>query len=146
VGRGLSGTPAKHATRVWVVSLESKTLPLRSTGSSDSRPPGATEDYAELTTMDRGAFLIRVEDDAMTPRYQAGEYALVEPGTPVEAEDGVLVRLVTGETFLARLASRQGRWRFANYSSTNARTYKIEEVEWVYYVAHPVPAKRIRTR
>lgn len=75
-----------------------------------------------------------------------GEYALVEPGTAPEIEDDVLVRLRNDGTMLKRLLGRRGGWRFGSYNETAVLNYRDDEVAWVYYVAHPVPARRIKQR
>ncbi|MVT30079.1 hypothetical protein GO496_24260 [Acidovorax citrulli] len=82
----------------------------------------------------------------MVPRYNPGEYALVEPDTEPEIEDDVLVRLVDGQTILKRLLSRRGGWRLGSYNSMDVLFYSFEEVTWVYYVAHPVPRRKIKAR
>lgn len=82
----------------------------------------------------------------MIPRYMPGEYALVEPGTEPEIEDDVLVRLATGQTLLKRLISRRGGIRLASYNSQEVMTFRTDEITWMYYVAHPIPARRIKHR
>lgn len=82
----------------------------------------------------------------MAPRYNPGEFALVEPSTDPELEDDVLVRLETGETMLKRLVSRRGGIQLASYNEPGSMLFKPEEITWIYYVAHPVPARKIRQR
>ncbi len=82
----------------------------------------------------------------MIPRYNPGEFALVEPETEPEIEDDVLVRLSDGQTMLKRLLSRRGGWRFGSYNSPDVLFYEPNEVTWVYYVAHPVPRRKIKAR
>lgn len=82
----------------------------------------------------------------MVPRYQHGEYALVEPGTVPDIEDDVLVRLAGGETMLKRLLSRRNGIRLGSYNSPEVLTFREEEIAWMYYVAHPIPTRRIRQR
>lgn len=106
---------------------------------------GATE-YAEVSTADDKAFLCRVVGESMAPRYHPGEYVLIEPGTEPDLEDDVLVRLADGSTMLKRLLSRRGGWRFGSYGSSEVLNFRPEEVTWVYYVAHAVPARRIKVR
>ncbi|REG69357.1 phage repressor protein C with HTH and peptisase S24 domain [Paracidovorax citrulli] len=109
-------------------------------------PVGGTDECADVATNDPRAFLIRVEGPSMVPRYNPGEYALVEPDTEPEIEDDVLVRLVDGQTILKRLLSRRGGWRLGSYNSMDVLFYSFEEVTWVYYVAHPVPRRKIKAR
>lgn len=82
----------------------------------------------------------------MVPRFNPGEFALVEPGTEPEIEDDVLVRLATGETMIKRLLSRRAGLRLGSYNDPQVLTYDLEDVTWVYYIAHPVPARKIKTR
>lgn len=109
-------------------------------------PVGATDECGEVATADPQAFLIGVEGVSMVPRYNPGEFALVEPGTEPDIEDDVLVRLSTGQTMLKRLLSRRGGWRFGSYNDQTVLHYSAGEVTWVYYVAHPVPRRKIKSR
>ena len=109
-------------------------------------PPGDSDSYAECSTSDENAFLCRVVGDSMAPRYRPGEFCLVEPNTEAEIEDDVLVRLVTGETMLKRLLGLRGGLRLGSYNDSTVYTYEPGEVRWYYYVAHGVPARKIRHR
>lgn len=109
-------------------------------------PVGETGECAEIATGDPHAFLVAINNNSMVPRYNPGEFALVEPGTEPELEDDVLVRLVDGQTMLKRLLSRRSGWRFGSYNTQDVLHYGAEEVTWVYYVAHPVPRRKIKSR
>lgn len=109
-------------------------------------PVGATDEYTELATVDEHAFATRVIGNSMFPRYMPGEYALVEPGTEPDIEDDVLVRLATGETLVKRLLSRRGGIRLGSYNDAAVMTFQSEEISWMYYIAHPIPARRIKHR
>lgn len=102
-----------------------------------------TKQFALVASDDELAFVVRVENNDMYPRYMIGEYALVEPGIEVDIEDDVLVRLVSGETLLRRLASRKGGVRLSAYNLQDVVTLSTEDIVWMYYVTHPVPAKQI---
>lgn len=134
-----------NTKKVWVVGKGQGGFPERIWTDGDY-PVGATDEYADIATSDTHAFLITVEGDSMAPRYQPGEFALVEPGTEPDLEDDVLVRLATGETMLKRLLSRRAGYRFGSWNDQAVLSYKPEEVVWVYYVAHPVPARKIKHR
>lgn len=135
--------PARPRRIVWVVGTCQGGLP-ESIWDDAGHPVGATDEYTEVATDDPNAFVCRVVGDSMSPRYQPGEYALVEPNTAVEIEDDVLVRLATGETMLKRLVSRRGGYRFDSYRPGEPTlTYRTEEVTWVYHVAHPIQARKI---
>lgn len=109
-------------------------------------PAGKTGECADIATNDPHAFLVGVDGPSMIPRYNPGEFALVEPSTEPEIEDDVLVRLETGETMLKRLLSRRGGWRFGSYNDPATPFFVHEQVTWVYYVAHPVPRRKIKSR
>lgn len=109
-------------------------------------PVGATDECAEVATADPQAFLTRVEGSSMIPRYNPGEYALVEPGTEPELEDDVLVRLATGETMIKRLLSRRDGYRLGSYNDPVVHHFAASEVTWLYYIAHPVPKRKIKAR
>ncbi len=105
---------------------------------------GATEQFAVLATSDPRAFLIPIVDTSMVPRFNPGEFALVEPAIEVDLEDDVLVRLKTGETLLKRLVSRRGGVQLSAYSEPGTTLHAEEEISWMFYVAHPVPSKKIK--
>ena len=109
-------------------------------------PVGATDACAEIATNDPHAFLVQVEGPSMIPRYNPSEYALVEPGTEPELEDDVLVRLASGHTMIKRLLSRRDGYRFGSYNDPEVLHFKADEVTWVYYIAHPVPRRKIKSR
>jgi phage repressor protein C with HTH and peptisase S24 domain len=109
-------------------------------------PVGATDSCAEVATNDPHAFLVQVEGPSMIPRYNPSEYALVEPGTEPELEDDVLVRLKSGHTMIKRLLSRRDGYRFGSYNDPEVMHFKADEVTWVYYIAHPVPRRKIKSR
>lgn len=131
---------------VWVVGRGSGgNLPERIWTDGDY-PVNASCEYAEVASPDPHAFITEVTGDSMIPRYNPSEYALVEPGTEPEIEDDVLVRLSTGHTMIKRLLSKRGGYRLGSYNDAAVLHYKAEDVTWMYYVAYPVPARKIKTR
>lgn len=128
VGRGAGGSMSE---RIW---------------NDGQHPVGCTEEYAEVASSDPLAFLVEVVGTSMVPRYNPGEYALVEPGTDPNIDDDVLVRLTNGETMLKKLLSRSGGYRLGSYNSGDVLHYPADEISWIYYVAHPVPRRKIKTR
>lgn len=131
--------------RVFVIGMAQGGLPERVWTDGDY-PVGATDKYAEIATRDPHAFLTPIVGHSMAPRYNAGEFALVEPATEPELEDDVLVRLASGETMLKRLLARRGGIRLGSYNDPDVITFQPEEISWMYYVAHPVPARKIKNR
>lgn len=132
---------------IWVVGRGSGgQMPERVWTDAD-HPVGVTDQFAEEASADPHAFLIEVVGPSMVPRYNPGEFALVEPGTEPEVEDDVLVRLADGQTLLKQLLSKRGGFRLGSYNNGHeVLFYKPEEVTWMYYVAHPVPRRRIKSR
>jgi phage repressor protein C with HTH and peptisase S24 domain len=120
-------------------------IPDRIWGDGDY-PAGASDVYAEVASGDPNAFLVPIEGVSGVPRFNPGEYALVEPGTTPELEDDVLVRLKDGRTMLKRLLSRRGGIRLGSYNDPEVINTTEEDVVWMYYVAHPVPARKIKNR
>jgi len=145
-GSSLSAIPVGKFRPVWVVGKGSGgSLPERIWTDGD-HPVGVTGEYAEIASQDSHAFLGEVVGVSMVPRYNPGEFYLVEPGTDPDIEDDVLVRLADGQTLLKRLLSKRGGYRLGSYNSDDILFYKEDEVSWVYYVAHPVPRRRIKAR
>lgn len=151
------GRVAQDLARYEVHSSKFKEVPVIGKGMGgipDSRtwtdgdfPAGTSNEYAELATSDPNAFLARVEESSMAPRYNPGEYFLVEPNTEPQIGDDVLVRFKNDGTSLKRLVSRQnGFIGLSSYNNTTIITAKEEEVAWIYYVAHPVPVRKIKSR
>lgn len=131
---------------VWVVGKASGgALPERIWTDADY-PVGVTDEYGEVASTDPHAFITKVFGPSMIPVYTPGNYALVEPGTEPEIEDDVLVRLRGGETMIKRLLSRRDGYRFGSYNDPQVLHFEPDEVTWVYYIAHPVPRRKIRTR
>ena len=130
--------------RVFVVSMQNGGLPERLWKGEDY-PVVATKEYSEIATSDPRAFLVPVIGDSMIPRYNPGEFALVESAIEPELEDEVLVRLTSGETMLKRLLARRGGIRLGSYNVQDVQTFQPNEIAWMYYVAHPVPARKIKT-
>lgn len=135
--------PAK-AHRIWVVGKGAGGLSERIWTDGD-HPVGATDQFGLVASTDRHAFLVEVSEESMTPKYTPGDFALVEPGTSPEIEDDVLVRLKSGATMIKRLLSQRGGYRLGSYNSTAVLHYRAEDVDWVYYIAHPVPRRKITT-
>lgn len=139
---------ASRIRRVCVVGRAQGGLPERLWTDGDY-PVGATDEYAEIATSDPHAFLTPVMGTSMVPRYNPGEFAFVEPDTEYEAGDDVLVRLLTGETLIKQYKSKRGG--VIELSSYNDREQgplfiKPQDISWIYYIAHPVPARKIKTR
>lgn len=137
---------ANKVRDVFVVGRGNGGLMPESIWTDGDYPVGATDECAEVATTDPQAFLVRVEGPSMIPRYNPGEFALVEPGTTPDLEDDVLVRLSTGQTMIKRLLSRRDGYLFGSYNAQETQHFTEAEVSWIYYIAHPVPRRKIKAR
>lgn len=110
-------------------------------------PTGESDKYGEVGTSDQNAFLTEIDEMSMYPKYTPGDYALVEPNTPIDIEDDVLVKFTDYGPILKRLLSRKGGFvRLGSYNTQDVITRSELDVLWMYYIAYPVPAKKIKTR
>lgn len=134
-----------RSKRIWVVGKGAGGIAERVWTDADY-PVGATDQYGLVASTDPHAFLTEVTEDSMIPKYTPGDFALVEPSTAPELEDDVLVRLTSGLTMIKRLLSRRNAFRFGSYNTTAVLHYRFEDVTWVYYVAHPVPRRKVMSR
>lgn len=114
--------------------------------SDGDYPAGGSDCYAEIASQDPNAFIVPIEGESMSPRFNPGEYALVEPNTAPELEDDVLVKLGDGRIVIKRLLSQRGAIRLGSYNSNEIISAPPETIIWMYYVAHPVPARKIKQR
>lgn len=131
--------------RVWVVGKGAGGLPQRIWTDGDY-PVGATDLYSEVPSSDPSAFLAEISEDSMIPVLNPKNYAMVEPGTDIDLEDKVLVRLKDGTTLMKRLLSRTNGYSFGSFNDPKILHYDHEEVTWMYYIAFEVPRKKIKTR
>ncbi|WP_186155027.1 XRE family transcriptional regulator [Burkholderia gladioli] len=137
---------SKNFRNVFVIGRAQGGLPER-IWTDGGYPVGIADEYAEIATADPHAFLVPVVGGSMAPRFNPGEFALIEPATEPDIEDDVLVRLASGVTILKRLLSRRGGMiRLGSYAEAETHTFAPEEISWMYYVAHPVPPRKIKIR
>lgn len=137
--------PSKYRL-AWVVGRGSGGFLPETIWTDGDYPTGGEVEYAEVASGDPKAFIVEVIGPSMAPRYNPGEFALVEPGTEPDIEDDVLIRLTSGQTMIKRLLSRRAGYRFGSYNDPEILTFQDSDVSWVYYVAHPVPARKIKSR
>jgi phage repressor protein C with HTH and peptisase S24 domain len=114
--------------------------------TDEGRAVEGFDDFAEVFSSDPQAFVVRIDGSSMYPKYVQGDYALVEPGTDPDLEDDVLVKIASGEVMLKRLLSRRGGIRLGSYNEETTYLYQPEQIVWLYYVAHPIPARKIKSR
>lgn len=132
--------------RIYVVGKGAGGVPERIWTDGDF-PVGASDEYGDnVSSPDPQAFLTKVDGNSMFPKFEHGNYALVEPNSEPELEDVVLVRLKNGMSMIKRLLSRRDGFKFGSYNDPEILFYQPSEVSWIYYVAHEVPRKRIKRR
>ncbi|MNR35505.1 hypothetical protein D3C85_1533560 [compost metagenome] len=107
---------------------------------------GATDQYGEVLSEDPEAFLTEGAEDSMIPVFNPKYFVLVEPNTPVDLEDKVLVRLSDGTTLMKRLLARRDGYTFGSFNDPKLLHYSPDEVTWMYYIAFEVPRKKIKSR
>ena len=100
-------------------------------------PAGEGFGWVSVSSRDRNAFALRVEGSSMAPRYEHGEYVLVEPNRRPEPGDDVIVRLRGGECMIKRLSARRPHeLAFDSLSPGYDRiTVAPDQIEYLYYVA-----------
>lgn len=100
-------------------------------------PVGDGMGWVSVSSRDRNAFALRVEGSSMAPRYEHGEYVLVEPNRRPEPGDDVIVRLCGGECMIKRLSARRPHeLAFDSLSPGYDRiTVAPDQIEYLYYVA-----------
>lgn len=107
------------------------------------RAPGHL--YGEIVSLDDGAFLVPVRDLDMLPKFNPGEFVLIEPREPIDVEDDVLVRFTDGRLLLRRLISRRGAIRLGGYGDTGSLlTCHPDIVSWMHFAAYPVPGRKVK--
>lgn len=114
--------------------------------TDEGRLSNGHDEYGEVYSSDINAFITRVEGNSMIPKYHHGGYALVEPNTEPELEDDVLIKLTSGQVLLKKLVSRRGGVVLASYSDPVIHTFSPDQIVWMYYVAYPVPTRKIKSR
>lgn len=114
--------------------------------TDEDRLSNGHDEYGEVYSGDKNAFITRVEGNSMYPAYFDGGYALVEPDTKPEIEDVVLIKLNTGQVMLKKLISYRGGVVLGSYNEPQLHTFSNDQIVWMYYVAYPVPSRKIKHR
>lgn len=111
--------------------------PTRRVWTDGDLPTGEGFGWVSVSSRDRNAFALRVEGSSMAPRYEHGEYVLVEPNRRPEPGDDVIVRLRGGECMIKRLAARRPHELALDSlnASYDRMTVAPDEIEYMYFVA-----------
>ncbi len=133
--------------QIWVVGRGAGGLMPERIWTDGGYPTGITDQHADLASADPQAFLAEVIGQSMFPKYESRNFALVEPNAPIDLEDVVFVRLKSGETLIKRLLSRRnGLITLGSYNDPAILEFDANDISWMYYCAHEVPRKRIKSR
>lgn len=105
-------------------------------------PVGEGFGWVSVSSRDKSAYALRVTGSSMAPRYEQGEYVLVEPMRKAVPGDFVVVRLASGECMVKRFSAQ--RPHELVFDSINANYEKIivapSDVDFIHYVACGVSA------
>nr|WP_224031204.1 XRE family transcriptional regulator [Paraburkholderia caribensis] len=135
-----------RARPVFVVEMSRQSAGEKKQDAGYSEPLSAVS-YAHIATEDPAAFVVPITDSSMYPRYKPGEGVLIEPGEKCEVGDDVFVQLRSGAQMVRQLTLRSDvALELTAYNSPEHTPTRIpvEDVQFVYYVGHAVPARRIR--
>jgi phage repressor protein C with HTH and peptisase S24 domain len=105
-------------------------------------PVGHGDGYVDFPSKDPDAYALKCVGDSMRPRIRDGEFAIIEPGHPVEPGDDVLVKARDGrvmvKTFLYR---RAGKTHLVSineaHPSISLTDVEIEKMHYVVAIARP---------
>jgi len=114
--------------------------------TDEGRPINGHDEYADLYSSDVGAFVVRIDGSSMLNKYEPGGFALVEPNTDIDVGDDVLIKTTISGVMLKKLISRKGGVTLSSYNETTEYIFQPAQIIWMYYVAYPVPAKKIKQR
>lgn len=111
---------------------------------------GAADKLIDWPTVDPNAYALRVRGDSMAPRYEAGEYILVEPNRVAEPGDIVIVKLRDGRKLLKKyLYRRNGEVTLASINTEyRPLTVPLAEIEdnGIQFVAGTMSARSLAVR
>lgn len=71
-------------------------------------PVGHGEGWVRYPMKDPNAYALRVRGDSMWPRIKPGEFVVIEPNTPVQFGEEVMVQTDDGRSMIKLLVSRRG--------------------------------------
>ena len=102
-------------------------------------PVGFGDGYIEWSTSDTKAYALEAYGDSMEPRIRHGEFVIIEPSTPYQFGDEVLV--TTTETPPRQMVKillyfKEDRYHFASVNGSHPEIrLGISEVEKIHFVA-----------
>lgn len=111
-------------------------------------PVGQGDGFVAYPSRDTNAYALRVKGDSMRPRIKPGEFVLVEPNTPPQPGEEVLVRTRDGRVMVKVLDFVRGGVIQLSSINENHRPITLEEadVELLHSVAAIVkPSRYYRT-
>lgn len=109
-------------------------------------PVGHGDGYVDFPSRDPDAYALRCAGDSMRPRIRDGEYAIIEPGHPVEPGDDVLVRSKDGRVMIKTfLYQRAGRIHLISVNETHPPViFEADEIDRMHFVVATARASMFR--
>lgn len=106
-------------------------------------PVGYGDGYVMHPTRDANAYALQVKGDSMYPAIRSGFIVVVEPNTTPVIGEFVVVKLKDGRSTVKELLWQRGDEFALQAVNGQARmTLRVNEVEFIHYVAAIVPPSR----
>lgn len=108
-------------------------------------PVGIGEGFVDVPVRDPNAYALRVKGVSMAPRMREGDVIVVFPGEAADPGDEVVVKMKNGEVMVKQLAYIRGNEVGLESIGDDARIVrKLEEIEFIHYVAMICPPKSVK--
>lgn len=102
-------------------------------------PPGHGDGFVSYPSRDPNTYALRVKGDSMRPRIKPGEFVIIEPNSPPQTGDEVLVQTKDGRSMIKQLgARRNGLVELLSVNEQDHRPITIETSDILRM--HPVAA------
>jgi phage repressor protein C with HTH and peptisase S24 domain/transcriptional regulator with XRE-family HTH domain len=100
-------------------------------------PVGHGDGYIDWPTSDPDAYALECSGDSMKPRIKHGEFVIVEPNTPLQPGEEVLVKSKDGRVMVKEMAYKiAGRYTLLSVNEDHAKiTIHEDEIEKIHFVA-----------
>ncbi|EIP3426683.1 helix-turn-helix transcriptional regulator [Salmonella enterica] len=92
--------------------------------------------WLNIHSTDPDAFVLLVRGDSLWPRVKSGEFLVIEPNTPIEPGDDVLVELVSGEQLIRQVSLiREDEYQFVSIAGDNrpftTQSAQIQSIQFI---------------
>lgn len=111
-------------------------------------PTGAGSHIIHRVTTDPHSYALRIRGDSMQPKYDPGDFIIVEPSREAQAGDIVVVKLVDGRKLVKKLLYRRNGELTLGSINQDYRTltFAQTEVESVHFVGGVASANSTMVR